>query len=49
MQLQIESVLQAQRLELLLGQVTGEAAVDLAEELARTLGDKAMVEFVVTV
>jgi hypothetical protein len=48
-ELQIEAVLQAQRLELLLRQVAGEAARHLAAELRGAFGDEAVVEVVVAV
>ena len=48
-QLQIEAVLQPQRLELVLGQLAGQAAGDLVAELGRTVGEKLFVEGVVAV
>ena len=48
-QLQIEAVLQAQRAELVLGQLAGDAARDLAAELIDPLLDDGGVEFVVTI
>ena len=49
MQLQVEAVLQPQRLELLLGQLAGEPPRDLAAELRGALGDEGVIEIVVAV
>ena len=49
MQLQVEAVLQPQRLELLLGEIAGEASRHLAAELGGASGDEGVIEFVVAV
>ncbi len=48
-QLKVDAVHQAQRLEGILGQFTGEAAADLIAELLHAARNKSVVEFVVTV
>ena len=48
-QLHVEAVLQAQRLELVLGDLAGQAAGDLAAELVGAVGDDAAVVVVVLV
>jgi len=48
-QLKIEAVHQAQRPELVLVELAREAAVYLAAELRRSLGDELGVEFIVSV
>ncbi len=48
-ELQVDAVLQAERLELVLVQLAGEAARDLVAELRDALADKGMIEFVVAV
>jgi hypothetical protein len=49
MQLQVDAVHQAQRLERVLRQFPGEAAVDLVAELLDAALDEGVVEFVVTI
>ncbi len=49
MELQIDAVHQAQRLERILGKLTGQTALDLVAKLLDALGDKGVVKFVVTV
>ena len=49
MELQVEAVVQAQRLELLLGQLAGQPAAHLVAELVDALGDERAVVVVVTV
>src|SRR5690606_35254645 len=49
MQLQVDAVLKAQRLELFLGNLAGETALHLPSELGDALGDEPMIEFIVTV
>ncbi len=46
MQLQIDAVLQPERLELVLGQLAGQAAVDLVAELGDAVGHEILVELV---
>ena len=48
-QLQVEAVHQPQRLELVLGQLAGEAALHLVAELGGPFLDEAPVEFVVAI
>src|SRR5690606_30295516 len=48
-QLQVDAVLKAQRLELILGNLAGETALHLPSELGDALGDEPMIEFIVTV
>jgi hypothetical protein len=48
-QLQIDAVHQPQHLELVLGERAGKTARDLIAKLGNTVGNKGMVEFVVTV
>ena len=48
-QLQVEPVHQPERLELVLGQLAGEAPVHLIAELRHPLGDQGVVEFVIPV
>ena len=49
MQLQVEPVQEAQRLELLLAELAVQASLDLAPELLDALVDQLLVEFVVLV
>lgn len=48
-ELQVDAVHQAQRLERVLGELAGKAALDLIAKLLDALGNKGMVKFVVTV
>src|SRR5690606_38796757 len=47
--LQVDAVLQPQRLELILGDLAREAPLDLTAKLRDALGNEPMVEFIVTI